>query len=95
MNRSTSYGQAVSDDSVALGAVTAVGLTPPSRTRSALVTISGGTARYRFFGDPDADTGHLVADGGNVEVFRDDISRIKFISTSGTIDLFVTYFREA
>jgi hypothetical protein len=95
VNRSASYGQSVSDDSETIGAVTPFSLAPPAKTRSALVTISGGSARYRFHGDPTTTLGHLIADGGNLEVFRDDITRIKFISTAGSVSLFVTYFREA
>lgn len=94
MNRTTSYGQSLADAAIEVSG-TPVALSPSSRTRSALVTVSGGSVRYRFYGDPTATVGHIVADGGNVELFRDDIGRVKFVATTGTVDLFVTYFGEA
>lgn len=92
--RAHAYGTSVSDETISLDATTPETLTVPSSARSALITASGASVRYRFQGTVSSSTGHLIADGGNIEVFRDDLSRIEFVASAGTADLFVTYFKE-
>lgn len=92
--RASGYGSSISDEEISVDAATPETLTVPSKTRSALITASGSSVRYRFQGTVSASTGHLIADGGNIEVFRSDLNRIEFVASSGTATLFVTYFKE-
>jgi hypothetical protein len=92
--RAVAYGSSVSDEEFTVDSTTPETLTVPTRARSALITVSGSSVRYRMQGTVTSSSGHLIADGGNIEVFRDDLSRIEFVASSGSADVFVTYFRE-
>lgn len=95
-NRGSGFGRVLSSESITgIGTVTAQGLTVPAFARSALVTVGSNAARFRSDGtDPTAGVGHYVAANGVLEVFGDEVGDIKFISTTGTTDLFVTYYGE-
>jgi hypothetical protein len=96
-NRAHGFGRTISSESITgVGTATAVGFTVPAGTKSAVVTNGAQAARYRVDGnDPTTAVGHFIAANGNVEVFGlDDVSRVKFISTSATTNLFVTYYGE-
>lgn len=90
-SRAAEYGKSMSDEEFSTSATPAT-LSPPARARSALVTVSGGDVRYAFQSTPDANTGHILTDGGNIEIFRDDISAIEIVTASGSPVIFVTYF---
>lgn len=92
--RGAGYGRAISDDALTIDSSTAESLPVPASARSCLVTVTGQPARYRFGADPTSSVGHIVADGGNVELFRDDMSSVRFISATGGAStvLFVTFF---
>lgn len=68
--------------------------TIPAGAESAVVSVSGSDARYRMTGsNPTASVGHLLVIGNQVEVYINNLSTFKIISTSGTdADVFVTYY---
>lgn len=90
--RSTGYGRGISAESIATDAVTAVGLTPPARCMSALVT-AGTNVRWRCDGtDPTTTVGHYLAENSSFEFFGDDVDAVTFINLTGSSTIFVTYF---
>lgn len=95
LTRAYDYGVAVSSESITVDATTAQGLTVPAGAVSALVTAGANPVRYRLDGvAPTASTGHYVAANGNVEVYAADLTSARFIATTGTSTLFVTYFKD-
>ena len=93
VGRAQEYGRFISDQVFTPVALTS--LTVPDAAVSALITVTGATARYRFgASNPTAATGHLVNDGGNIEVFENDMRSITFLDSSGTSTVFVSYFGE-
>jgi hypothetical protein len=95
LQRGHSFGSAVSSETNTVDATTAEALTVPAAATVALVTAGANAIRYRLDGnDPTASVGHYVAANGNLEVFINDLKAVRFISTTGTSVLFVTYFKE-
>jgi hypothetical protein len=92
--RGHSFGVAVASEAIAVSS-SALALTVPAAATTALVTAGANPIRYRMDGnDPTASVGHYVAANGNLEVFVNDLTKIRFISTTGTSNIFVTYFKE-
>lgn len=92
--RSQEYGKSVADEQISLSTGSADSLTVPANVQAAFVTASGANVRYRFAGTPTPTVGHLLSDGGNLEVFIHDLASVQFIAESGTPTIFVTYLRE-
>lgn len=93
--RGAAYGRVLSTEQISQGASTASGLTVPAAARSAFVTMGANPVRFRSDGtDPTTSVGHYVAANGNLELFGDELNTIKFISTTSTSNIFVTYYKE-
>lgn len=64
----------------------------------ALLSVTGAEPiKWRVDGvSPTATIGHPLASGSHIEVWRNDMSALRFVcGTAGqTTDVFVTYFRE-
>ena len=93
--RGATYGNAISDEEFSVTGGSASALpTVPAGAVSAVVSVSGSDARYRMTGsNPTASVGHLLVVGNQVEVYINNLSTFKIISTSGTdADVFVTYY---
>lgn len=93
--RGSSFGRVLSSETIAQDAVTAGALTVPAAARSAFVTMGDNPVRFRSDGtNPTTSVGHYVAANGNLELFGDEMSQIRFISTTSTSNIFVTYYQE-
>lgn len=88
--RAVEMGTAISDQSLTVSS-TAVGLTVPAGTVSALVTNGANAVRLRF-GTPTASVGHYLQPYTSFEVFTDDVSSVKLIAVGSDSTAFVTYF---
>lgn len=92
--RSQAYGKLVADETISVGA-SVVSLTVPSGVHSALITARGANVSYRYGpSDPTASAGHVILDGGNIEIFEGDLAEVSFIAESGSASLFVSYYKE-
>ena len=94
-SRVDEYGSAVSSQSIpSQDATTATSLTVPASARSALVSAQGD-CEFRVDGtDPTATVGHPLLAGQSFEVTGQiDMSNFAIISKSGTVGVFVTYFK--
>jgi hypothetical protein len=87
--RATDFGRAVSDQSLTVSS-TAVALTVPSNTVSALLTNGAEAIRLRW-GTPTASVGHYLAPYTSIELFNDG-SDVKLIRVSSDSTVFVTYY---
>lgn len=92
--RGASYGSAVSEASISVTNSATSSLAPPQGAISAVVSVSGGTARYAFKSAPSPTVGHVLLAGGQVEVFRDDLVGFRIIAeAAGGVTAFVTYYQ--
>lgn len=87
--RAVEFGDAVSDQSLTVSS-TAVALTVPSNTSSALLTNGAEAIRLRW-GTPTASVGHYLAPYTSIELFNDK-SDVKLIRVSSDSTVFVTYY---
>jgi len=87
--RAVEFGDAVSDQSLTVSS-TAVALTVPSNTVSALLTNGAEAIRLRW-GTPTASVGHYLAPYTSIELFNDK-SDVKLIRVSSDSTVFVTYY---
>ena len=87
--RAVEFGDAVSDQSLTVSS-TAVALTVPSNTSSALLTNGAEPIRLRW-GTPTASVGHYLAPYTSIELFNDK-SDVKLIRVSSDSTVFVTYY---
>ena len=85
--RAVEFGDAVSDQSLTVSS-TAVALTVPSNTSSALLTNGAEPIRLRW-GTPTASVGHYLAQYTSIELFNDK-SDVKLIRVSSDSTVFVT-----
>ena len=83
------FGNAVSDQALTVSS-TAVALTVPSNTASALLTNGAEPIRLRW-GTPTASVGHYLAPYTSIELFNDK-SDVKLIRVSSDSTVFVTYY---
>jgi len=89
--RSTDFGVAKSDQSLTVSS-TAVALTVPSGTYSALLTNGAEAVRLRW-GTPTASVGHYLAPYTSIELFT-DMGSVKLIRAgSSDSTVFVTYYQ--
>ena len=94
-NRASQYGAALSEQTLTVDATTAQGLTVPATAVSALITAGANPVRWRSAGvSPTSTVGHYLAANANLEIFGVDLNAIKFISTTATSDLIITYFKD-
>ena len=87
--RAVEFGDAVSDQSLTVSS-TAVALTVPSNTSSALLTNGAEPIRLRW-GTPTASVGHYLAPYTSIELFNDK-SDVKLIRVASDSTGFVTYY---
>ena len=87
--RAVEFGDAVSDQSLTVSS-TAVALTVPSNTSSALLTNGAEPIRLQW-GTPTASVGHYLAPYTSIELFNDK-SDVKLIRVSSDSTVFVTYY---
>jgi hypothetical protein len=87
--RAVEFGAAVGDQSLTVSS-TAVALTVPSNTSSALLTNGAEPIRLRW-GTPTASVGHYLAPYTSIELFNDK-SDVKLIRVSSDSTVFVTYY---
>lgn len=65
--------------------VTTARALPDTKAVSASITFEGDDARFRIDGElPTADTGHLASAGGSVDIYDDELSKFRVISTGAT-----------
>lgn len=94
--RAQSYGKVISSQALTVDATTPQALTVPAGTVSALITAGANPVRWRADGtNPSATVGHYVAANGNIEIFQGDLASVRFVATTATSALFITYFGEA
>ena len=91
--RAGDYGLTISSQSISQDATTATALTVPANATSALVSVWGDCAFRTDGTDPTSSSGHPLLTGDNVEIFSSDLASFKVISQSGTVVVFVTYFK--
>lgn len=93
--RAASYGSVISSEVLSASTTADAVLTPPARARTALITVGANPIRFRSdSSSPSASVGHYVAANGNLEVYRNEMSQIRFRSTTSTSDMFITYYGE-
>ncbi len=74
------------------GAATAKGLTPPAKTKLAIIQAVGQNVRWRDDGtDPDATTGMQLVAGSSL-VYVGDLTTIKFFEEAATVEINVSYY---
>ena len=89
-NRSSDFGVAQSDQSLTVSS-TAVALTVPSGTYSALLTNGAEAVRLRW-GTPTASVGHYLAPYTSIELFTDmDAVKLIRVGSSDSV-VFATYY---
>lgn len=92
--RGSEYGVALSEESITVTSGGGVEtLTVPASARAAVVSADGADSRWRVVGTPTSSVGHLLVDGGQVEVFGNDLANFKIVcATATTVAVFVTYY---
>lgn len=91
--RAASFGYAVSFETLTVSTA-AVGLTVPANVHSALISTDAQTVRFRMDGgDPTATIGHKLPLDTFLEIYRGDLTMVRFIATGSDATLFVTYYR--
>ena len=89
--RAVEFGDAVSDQSLTVSS-TAVALTVPSNTSSALLTNGAEPIRLRW-GTPTASVGHYLAPYTSIELFNDAASVKLIRGGSSDSTVFATYYQ--
>lgn len=67
----------------------------PSGTKGALVSVDAAAVRFRVDGvSPTAAIGHLISDGGYIELSQAELSNFEVIGTTGVqAEVFITYYK--
>lgn len=98
IDRGSSYGVATGVDYLGTVGNTALSLTVPPGSVSALVSVTGAEPiKWRVDGvDPTATIGHPLAVGGHAEIYRTDMYNFRIVSGNGaaSTSVFVTFFGE-
>lgn len=89
----------MSNQTIALDTITAVGLTPPAGAKYALITIEHASATgdaVRFWSDarasaPTATTGHLLKIGQSIDLPKHVLNTVKFIAIIANVTIQVGY----
>jgi hypothetical protein len=84
------YGSALGDEQVAVSN-TAIGITATTGAVAALVTNGAEPIRVRW-GTPTASVGHYLNPYSVLDLYKDDLSDVKFIRVSSDSTIDVTYF---
>ena len=88
-------GVAIDFETLALGAA-AKGFSPQraGRANRAWLTVESGSLRYRLDGvAPTAAVGHLLAEGGSLELeHRDQVQRIRLIAVGASSTVRASFF---
>ena len=84
------YGSAVGDEQVAVSN-TAIGITAATGAVAAMITNGAEPIRVRW-GTPTASVAHYLNSYSVLDLYKDDLSDVKFIRVSSDSTIDVTYF---
>ena len=85
------YGSSVGDEQLAVAGTAVALASVPATAVAAMVTNVAEPIRFRW-GTPTASVGHYINPYSVLDLYKDDLTDVKFIRVSSSSTVDVTYF---